>query len=157
MAGLPPEVHALVEFSAIEDILLALLRPKLGGVKVQTLISSTQTFPLVLARRVDQFGEWVGDPRFIDVATVAIHVFVEDPEGDQDAELLSQAVRAALRQSINEVVPGRGHLTNVDMVSAPRRVSDWATASGPVQYADLPSGVHRYETVYDLTFRRPTK
>lgn len=155
MAGIPDEVRELAAFSAIEDLLLAVLRPKLAGVPVKTLISANQSFPFVLVRRVDQFGEWGGDPRFIDTATVAVHVFVEDPDGDADAEVLSQAVRAALRQSINEVIPGLGHLSQADMVSAPRRVTDWATASGPVQYADLPSGVYRYETVYDLTLRKP--
>ncbi len=52
-------------------------------------------------------------------------------------------------------MPGRGHLTRVQMTSAPRRVTDWATATGPVQYADLPTGVWRYETQYRIGIRKP--
>ncbi|MGL5825558.1 MAG: hypothetical protein ACRCYU_12220 [Nocardioides sp.] len=156
MAGISDAVRNLAAFSAIEDILLAVLRPKLADVQVKTLIATGQTFPMVLVRRTDQYGEWSGDPRFIDTATVAVQCYAEDPDGDADAEVLSQAVRSALRASINEVVPDLGHLVYVDMIRAPRRAPDWASAVGPVQYADLPSGVHRYETVYDLTFRSPT-
>lgn len=157
MAGLPPEIHALAEMSPVEDLLLALLREGLPGVSVQSLIAADQKFPLVLPRRIDQFGEWRGDQRFVDTATVAVHAFVEDPNGDEDAATLSEAVRVVLRNAWldNKVVPGRGHITRLDVMSAPRRVTDWATASGPVQYADLPTGVWRYETVYDIAFRKP--
>lgn len=155
-SSLSPEVLALVEMSPVEDLLLALLPQKLPGVHVNSLIADDQPFPLVLIRNNGQWGEWGGDPRFLDASQVNIHVFCEGVNGDEDAALLSEAVRVVLRDSVNVVIPGRGHITKAQMVQRPRRVTDWATASGPVQYADLPSGVWRYETVFNVEIRKPT-
>lgn len=157
MAGLPPTVRALAELSPIEDILLVILRNGLPGVAVQSLIAADQDFPLVLPRRQPQFGSWDADPRFTDSADVVIHTFAEDPDGDEDAAILAEAVRVVLRNAwLSHVgVPGRGHLTRVEMTSPPRRATDWATATGPVQYADLPTGVWRYETTYRIDVRKP--
>jgi hypothetical protein len=159
LAGIPPAVRALAELSPIEDILLFLLRDALPGVHVQSLIAANQRFPLVLPRRQPQFGAWDADPRFTDSADVAIHTFAEDPDGDEDAAILAEAVRVALRDAWlgHKPVPGRGHLTRVELTSAPRRGTDWATATGPVQYADLPQGVWRYETGYRIAVRKPTR
>ena len=157
MAGLPPEVAELVERSPVEDFLLDLYRSELPSVPTNTLIADRQEFPFILVRRVPGLGENRGDPRFVDSAAVSVQVFVEDPNGDEDAARLSEACRVVLRDAWlkNKVIPGRGHLTSMEMSSAPRRVTDWATATGPVQYADLPSGVWRYEAQYHLTIRRP--
>jgi len=157
MAGLPPEVIELAERSPVEDFLLDLYAQKLPSVKTSTLIADDQTFPFLLVRRIPGLGENRGDPRFVDSAAVSIQAFVEDPNGDEDAAILSEAARVVLRDAWlkNYVVPGRGHITTFEMSSAPRRVTDWATASGPVQYADLPSGVWRYEAQFYLTIRRP--
>ncbi|MEU9605457.1 hypothetical protein [Streptomyces sp. NPDC048057] len=157
MAGLPPGIKALAELSPVEDLMLAVLQQGLPGIQVQSLISKNQTFPLVIARRDPSFGNWAGDTRFLDAARVAVHVFCEDPDGDEDAAILSEAVRVVLRDAwLKQVVyPGRGHITRVDLASAPRRQADWATSSGPVQYADLPTGVWRYEATYDIEIRKP--
>lgn len=157
MAGVPERIRALAELSPVEDILLAVLRDGLPGVAVNSLIAANQRFPLVLARRAPHFGEWAGDTRFLDSADVTIHTFAADPNGDEDAAVLAEAVRVVLRDAWlgHASVPGRGHITRVQMTSAPRRVTDWATASGPVQYADLPTGVWRYETAYRIEIRKP--
>lgn len=157
MTGIPPVVRAMAELSPVEDVLLVILRQALPGVTVQSLIWAQQRFPMVLVRRAPSFGEWQGDTRFLDSADVTVHTFAEDPNGDEDAAILAEAVRVALRDAwLNHVViPGRGHLTRVEMTSAPRRVTDWATATGPVQYADLPTGVWRYETLYRIGIRKP--
>ncbi|OKI45111.1 hypothetical protein [Micromonospora sp. CB01531] len=157
MAGIPQSVRARAELSPVEDLLLPILREGLPGVPVQSLIADDQTFPLVLPRRVPHFGEWAADQRFTDQADVIIHCFAQDPNGDEDAAILSEAVRVVLRDAwLNQKsVPGRGHLIRVDMTSAPRRATDWATATGPVQYADLPTGVWRYETAYRIDIRKP--
>ncbi|WAB08718.1 tail terminator [Streptomyces phage Andris] len=157
MAGLPPEIKALAELSPVEDLLLAVLRDGLPGISVQSLISKGQTFPFVLIRRDPSFGSWAGDTRFTDSARVAVHTFCQDPNGDEDAAILSEAVRVVLRNAwLNQrVYPGRGHITRVDLSSSPRRATDWATSAGPVQYADLPTGVWRYEAAYDIAIRKP--
>lgn len=157
MAGLPETIRQMAEFSPIEDILLPILRAGLPGISVQSVIEKDQTFPMVLARRSSTASSWTdGDPRFIDASSVFIFAFCEDPNGDEDAALLSEAVRVVLRDAYRNqvVVPGRGHISALHMVAPPRRVADWATSSGPVQYADLPTGVWRYEAHYDIDFRR---
>ncbi|WP_405056966.1 hypothetical protein OG474_30030 [Kribbella sp. NBC_01505] len=154
-SSLPAEVLALVELSPVEDLLLDLLPAKLPGIQVKSKIADDQTWPLVMARRSPDFGDWAGDPRFLDAARILVHTFCEGINGDEDAALLAEAVRVVLRDSVNVVVPNRGHLVNVTMTSAPRRVTDWATATGPVQYADLPTGVWRYEAIFDIVIRKP--
>ncbi|MER5632164.1 hypothetical protein [Streptomyces nitrosporeus] len=157
MAGLPDHIKALAELTPVEDLLLAVLRKGLPGITVKSLIDQHQSFPMVLVRRDSSMGAWDGDTRFVDSARVAVHCFVTDPDGDQDAAILSEAARVVLRNAWlkQEVFPGLGHITRVDMTSAPRRVSDWATADGVVQYADLPTALWRYETVYDIQIRKP--
>ncbi|MFJ3907468.1 hypothetical protein [Streptomyces vinaceus] len=157
MAGIPSHIKALAELSPVEDVLLAILRQGLPGIRVQSLVNRTQRFPLVLVRRDATFGAWSGDTRFTDSARIVINVFAEDPDGDEDAAILSEAVRVVLRDAWlnNVVIPGRGHLTRVELNSAGRRASDWATATGPVQYADLPTGVWRYESIFDIQIRKP--
>ncbi|WP_432006307.1 hypothetical protein [Streptomyces parvus] len=157
MAGLPPEIKALAELSPVEDLMLAVLRQGLPGIQVRSLIAKNQTFPLVIARRDPSFGIWGGDTRFLDAARVGVNVLCEDPDGDQDAAILSEAVRVVLRDAWlkQAVFPGLGHITRVQLASAPRRQTDWATSTGPVQYADLPTGVWRYESTYDIEIRKP--
>ncbi len=157
MAGLPAHIRAMAELSPVEDVLLVLLRQALPGVEVKTLIAAQQRFPLVLVRRAPHLGQWAGDTRFVDSADIVVHTFAADPDGDQDAAILAEAVRVALRDAWlhHRTAAGLGHVLRVDMTSAPRRATDWATATGPVQYADLPTGVWRYETAYRVTIRRP--
>lgn len=156
---LPQEVLELVEMNPVEDILLGVLRTQLPGIDVQTLIQYQQGFPFVLARAYGSWGDWDGDPRFLDAAQVNIHTFCDGVNADEESALLSEAVRVVLRDSINVPVmkdgKSLGHLTKADMMVRPRRVTDWATATGPVQYADLPQGVFRWETVYHVEIRRP--
>lgn len=159
MSGIPDAVRALTELSPVEDLMLAVLREGLPGVAVQTLIADNAVFPFVMVRRMPNFGFWDADTRFTDDADVALTAYVADPNGDEDAALLSEAARVVLRDAWlgHKVVPGRGHFTRVDMTSAPRRGSDWATSAGPVQYADLPVGVWRYETIYNVGIKKASK
>jgi hypothetical protein len=155
MAGLPPSVTALAELSPVEDIALYLLRRAMPDVAVQALITHPHPVPSVLVRRTFTYSETGGDPRFLDSADLLVYTFAADPDGDRDAAILAEACRVALRDAWlrNVIAPGLGYLTRVEVRSPPRRVSDWATATGPVQYADLPEGVWRWEAAYSLTIR----
>lgn len=154
-SSLPPAILALAEMTPMEDLVLHVLRAKLTDIPVQSLIADDQKFPMVLARRSGDWGEWKGDSRFLDSGQLSIHVFIDGIEADSDGAILSEAVRVVLRDCVNLVVPGKGHITKVRMQQAPTRKPDWATAVGPVQYADLPTGVVRFETVYQLEIRKP--
>lgn len=154
-SSLPANILALAEMTPMEDLVLALLRDKLDGIPVRSLIADDQQFPMVLVRRSGDWGEWKGDSRFLDSGQLSVHAFVSGIEADSDGAILSEAVRVVLRDSVNVVIPERGYVTKVRMQQAPTRKPDWATAVGPVQYADLPTGVVRFETVYQLEIRKP--
>lgn len=154
--ALPQEILDLVEMHPAEDLVLALLRERITSVPVQSQIFDDQQFPAIVIHRGDLIGEWWGgDPRFIDHARLDVFCFVEGLNADEEGSLLSEAVRVVLRDSINKVVPGLGHLTEVIVTSPARQVADWDTATGPVQYADLPAGVVRYSGTYALSIRKP--
>lgn len=152
---LPDEVYDLVGFVPLEDVAQKALRLQFSEVPVQTLISATQTFPFILVRRGDDWGRWQGDSRFVTSGLLQVQTFAEGLNADEDAALLGEAVRVALYASVNIALPDAGHITRVDPISLPHRMADWASATGPVQYADLPNGVVRYESTYEVAYRRP--
>lgn len=156
MAGLPDSVRAMVAQTPIEDLVLAILRAALPEVAVQSQVVYPQRMPLVLARRTYSVEAESAD-RFIDRAHLQVQSFAEDPDGDADAAILAEAARLALTQAWREqqVVPGLGYLTYLRVHMPPRRVADWVTAAGPIQYADLPDGVWRYDANYIIAVRRP--
>lgn len=152
------EILSKVEMSPIEDLLLALLPQHLPGVRVQTLIQAHQPLPFVTIRNTGSWGDWDGDPRGLDAGQVTIDTFVEGINADEENALLQEAIRVILRDSLNKVIyepVPRGHLKSVNLVSRPRRVTDWATSTGPVQYADLPAGTTRWESIYQVVIRKP--
>lgn len=157
MAGIPPDIAAMAEFATVEDLVLTILREKMPGVQINSQIEDDQEFPFILVRRSSTMGVYDGDPRFTDSAQLMVHAFCPDPNGDRDAAILSEVVRVVLRDAAIErkVYPGLGYLTRAELASAPRRSPDWATSSGPVQYADLPTGTWRYEARYEVEIRRP--
>lgn len=156
MTTLPPEIGDLAELEPYEDLFLAILRENLpDSIPVQSLYSDDQTFPVVLVRRAPDWGFWDGQEPWLDMASVEIHVLCQGIEADKDCAVLSNAIRAILRRSVNKVYPGLGHIKSCYVLQAPHRTPDWATSSGPVQYADLPTGVMRYETMYRCAIRPP--
>jgi hypothetical protein len=154
---LPPSVLNLVEFSPVEDIMLTILRAGLPDIPVYSLIPEEAPPAFVLVRRLHGMGQWNGDPRFTDSGRFFVHTFTEDPDGDEKGALLSEAVRVVLRNAwLDHVsVPGRGSVIAIKMLSEPSRKTDWATSSGPVQFADLPTGFWRYESTYEIAIRKP--
>lgn len=147
----------MAERTPVEDVLIAVLSDALPDIDVVTQIRTDQTFPVILARRLPTFYFFNGDERFIEQADVAIHAFAVDPDGDRDASIISEAVRVALRDAWlgNWGSPNLGWIKDFQTLSPARRLPDWATSSGPVQYADLPSNTWRYEGRYRLTIRKP--
>lgn len=154
MSSLHADIHNLVHFKPIEDMVLGILREALTGVLVGTLIEDDHVFPAVMVRSNGDWGLWNGDTRFIDTAQLNVQVFTEGLNADEDGQLLSEAVRVVLIGARNQVIPGIGHITHIEMIERPRRLPDWATSAGPVQYADLPTGVFRYETIYEVAIKK---
>lgn len=157
MAELPASVKAMAEFAPVEDVLLPILRARIPDVAIHSLYKDDQDFPVVVVRRVNPIQGWPGDPRFVDVAIIDIECLCEGPDADQDAALLAEAVRVSLRDAWLEqdVVPSRGGISFTKQIIPAHKVPDWATSVGPVQYADLPAGVVRYESSFRIDIRKP--
>lgn len=155
MSDLPDSVYALIENRPVEDIVLAILREGLPDIPVYSLIPESVPEHFVLVRRLAGLGDWDGDPRFTDTGRFVIQAFTADPEGDYKGAVLSEAVRVVLRNASFSKWshPDLGSVIEIQMTSEPNRRTDWATASGPVQYADLPTGLWRYESTYSIHVR----
>lgn len=160
MSDLPQAIYDMVENRPVEDVLLAILRESMPPeVPVFSLIPEELPDNFVLVRRLAGLGEWDGDPRFTDTGRFLIHTFTQDPDGDYKGAILSEAVRVIMRNAwMNKWHRADlGSVIEIRMVSEPSRKSDFTTSSGPVQYADLPIALWRYESTYSLHVRRPRK
>lgn len=155
---LPSSVLDKVEFHPATDIALYILRAGLPDVPVYSEIPMQADFPFILARRGLRFSRPGGDDRVVASSVIDVHVYVAGEDGDAEAEMLSEAVRVVMRDAwLNrlELPEGMGHIVRITPEMAPSRAPDWATAQGPVQYADLPTGVWRWESSYRITYRKP--
>ncbi|WP_394615884.1 hypothetical protein JNUCC0626_40140 [Lentzea sp. JNUCC 0626] len=157
MIDLPPSVLALVELAPVEDICLRVLREGLPDVPIVSLIADDAPGLFILVRRLPALGNWKGDPRFTDWGRFSVNVFAQDPDGDEKSALVSEAVRVVMRNAwlAHASYPALGSIISIKMRGEPSRKPDWATSTGPVQYADLPTGMWRYESTYDLKIRKP--
>lgn len=155
--GLPPSVTARIKNRPIEDILLAIFRRGLPGVPVYTLIPEATPPTFLLVRQVAEAGLYDGQHPLLDSADFAVHVFAEDPDGDEKAALVGDAVVDVGQEAfVNHwSFPSLGSINYLRCTQKPSRVTDWATSSGPVQYADLPTGDWRYEARFRIRINPP--
>ena len=136
--------------------MLALMRAAFPDMPVHSLIPLHPTFPFLLVRRHRPIGQWSGDPRFTDTGVIEVQAFTQGINGDEEGALISEAVRVALRDAwlSHARIPGLGSVIEIQLDDEPHRAADWATSTGPVQYADLPAQVTRYESTYRVEIRR---
>lgn len=172
--GLPPSVAEAQRGLPVEEVALAILREKHPELAIYTLLpwsqesnanwaaelNSTLTVRggiLVLVRHIAQAGIWGGRPGLLDKGLVAVHVYTKDPNGEDKGAMVSKALRDTLVRAACDdwYRPDIGALKGVRVDETPNRKTDWATASGPVQFADLPTGYWRTEGRYTLTVRPP--
>lgn len=149
-------------FGSAEELLLGILRKFFEGkgVHVGTLYSPGLEPPVVMVRRERRSGS-VGlrdyDDRHLQSAIISINTITSGIDADELCEELQEACRFAIReaQQNQTTIPGAGHISLIESSIMPSRVSDWATSTGVVQYAALPKGWVRYESVYLLLIRPP--
>lgn len=153
---LPDEVLDRAEFPPAEDFVVYALRRAMPSIPAFTLIPEDIPENFVLVRKDQPAGYFQTDERHTWWSWIAIHVYTADPDGDEKGALISEAIRVALRDAWLEhlEVPGMGWFSKVRLTTEPARVTDWATAQGPVQYADLPTRYWRYESGYHIKLRR---
>lgn len=143
----------------MEDVALHVMRTYLPDVTTFSLIPMDAPETFVLVRRDFALGRWSGRPGMVDFGRLRVDCFTSDPDGDWKGAVLADAIRAAFLRAGREelVLPNGDWIKSVEMTSEPSRRVDWATATGPVQYADLPTGLNRYESKYAIRVRkRPT-
>lgn len=165
--------HPIPEFGPSEDLLLRVLReyfygdpvalPRLderglNDPEIVTLLPQDQLFPTVLIRRDKRSGSQnirVGNQRHMQSMVATFETFTQGLEADRDGALLQESVRHALQGAVDRQAgyPDLGYLNHMSMWSQPARVSDYATSTGVVQYASLPNGVVRYESIYQFIIR----
>lgn len=158
-----PDIHVPI-FGSTDELLLKLLQDFFAGqgIHIGTLYSEEIEPPMILARAERRSGgiaDNVGDERFLHPVLVSISTITSGVDADEMAEELQEAVRICLRQAQIQqtVVPNGGVINRITNASSPSRVSDYATSTGVVQYASLPNGWVRFESIWRLILRAPPK
>lgn len=149
-------------FGSVDDLMLGIFKQFFEGkgVYVGSLFASALEPPVVIVRRERRSGTASidsDDDRYIQPAIISVNTITDGPDADQLGEELQEACRIAIREAQQNqiVIPGAGSISAITNAIEPARVSDWATSTGVVQYAALPKGQTRYESVYRLLIRPP--
>lgn len=149
-------------FGSTDGLLMAIFREFFAGqdIRVGTLYTEDMPTPALIARRERRSGNGEArsaDDRWLEPAIVSVNTLTSGLEAERDGAALQEMCRIALRQSqlAQKAYPGLGHISAIENSTAASRVSDWATSTGVVQYATLPKGVVRYESVFRLLIRPP--
>ena len=149
-------------FGSVDDLMVALFRDFFTGqnIHIGTVFSSAIEPPIIIVRRERRSGQASidsSDDRYIQSAIVSVNTITAGPDADMLGEQLQEAARIAIREAQqNQItVPGLGSISSITNSIEPSRVSDWATSTGVQQYASLPKGWTRYESVYRFLLRPP--
>lgn len=153
-------------FGAVEDLVIGLLRPyftrlqEAGGpeVHVYTSYQEDMRTPGILClntRRTGIEAYSTNDDNWVRSVVLEVNTFADGAEAERDAADLQEVVRHIFMdaQRRQVVIPNVGVLNKVTSPVMATQHTDWATASGPVQYAKLPHGITRYEGRYRLLMR----
>jgi hypothetical protein len=117
--------------------------------------------PAIICRHERRSGTVSHDPadsRYLKPIIVSINTITSGLEAEADGDQLQEMCRVALveAQLKQTAFPGLGHISNIENSTVASKVSDWATSTGVVQYAALPKGAVRYESIFRLIIRPPT-
>src|SRR5690606_8310753 len=137
---------------------LEIIKDWLPGVKIQTRIPTKIGGGFVLVRQIDGNGYWDGVPGLLNDTVIKVDTFTHGPNGESVGGRLQGAIRSVLfkawrTQKVYEIDGHRMCLNRIHCTSDPTNVSDWATSSGPVQFADLSAGWFRWESRYEFIVR----
>jgi len=149
-------------FGSTNRLLMAVFREFFVGqdIHIGTLYTEDIPTPALIARAERRSGavsHKVADDIFMKPAIVSVNTFTSGLEAESDAESLQEMCRIAITQAQRQqkVYPGIGHISMIENSTAASQASDWATSTGIVQYATLPKGVVRFESIFRLLIRPP--
>ncbi len=151
-------------------LLRGLLNPMedfVPGLKVRSFLPDEDNFstPLLLTRTdvdfstTDAYGDT--DNRFDRRFVADIQTFCSETthDGGHSAEDKNHALQELAFQVLQTAwlkqqgVPGVGYINTLRIASPSRKVSDWETATGVNQYANLSRGLTRYQAKYQIVMR----
>lgn len=149
-------------FGPIEDILLKVLKDYFADkdVHVYGKYAEGLELPAVIPLSANRSGaiayQTPQDP-WVRSAMIELNTIAVGPERDVICAQLQEAARHAIYEAwFNQrSFPGLGVINKVSNSNYARPESDWATSSHAVQYAKLPNGASRYESIYRLLIRPP--
>ena len=151
-------------FGATDDMLMAIFKRFFEGqdVHIGTLFTDSLRPPAIIARRNKSSGTVsmeTKDERFLQTALVNVSTITVGTDADEIGDELQEACRIALRTAQQEqwVIPDGGSIAVITNSSPAARVSDWATSNSTVQFASLPKGWVRMESIYRMLIRPPAQ
>lgn len=151
-------------FGSVDDMVLEIFRQFFAGqdVHIATLYSEDMPTPAVVARRDRRSGTLAlasRDDRYLQPAIISVNTVTNGFDADEAGEELQEMCRFALRQAqqLQVSIPGGGSIAVIAASTHPAKANDWQTATSVVQYASLPKGAVRYESVYRLLVRPPAQ
>lgn len=151
-------------FGSVDELCRKIFEDFFEGqnVHVYSTYSENMQTPAVVARRERRSGTLAlhsKDDRFMQPAIIMVSTFTAGVDADEENEELQEMCRYALRQAQQrqKYVPGCGHIAVLEASTHPAKVSDWQTSTSVVQYASLPKGAVRYESIFRLLVRPPAQ
>lgn len=155
-------------FGTTEDLVIGLFRPYFarlrdaGGpdVRVYTNYEEGMVMPCVLAlntRRTGIDAYAVKDEFYVRSTVLEVNTLASGRNAEKDAADLQEAIRHVFMDAHRRqvVIPNVGSLSSVSSSVMATRQTDWASSSGPTQYAKLPHSATRYEARYRILIRPP--
>ena len=143
---------------AVEDFLPGWLSRALpDGVTVRTRIEEGDAMPYLLVMEVDPEGVSAAARRGgddVDVVEVELHAFCEGLDAERACWKLLWASFKLVEEWARKgrrIGSAASFLVGARLLERPRRRPDWADATGPVQYQDLPVGIERFVARARLT------
>lgn len=151
-------------FGSANKLVLRIFRDFFAGqsdVHIGSLFTEDMPTPAIVSRAERRSATISHDPadnRYMKPVIISVNTITSGLEAEAEGHDLQEMCRVALVEAqLNQLAfPGLGHISNIENSTVASRVSDWATTTGIVQYAALPKGAVRYESIFRLIIRPPT-
>jgi len=149
-------------FGSANKLVLSIFRSFFVGqdIHIGSLFTEDMATPAIIARHERRSGTVshdAADSRYLKPVIISVNTVTSGLEAERDGHDLQEMCRVALveAQLKQLTIPGLGHISNIENSTVASKVSDWATSTGVVQYAALPKGAVRYESIFRLIIRPP--
>lgn len=149
-------------FGSPNKLVLRIMRDFFAGqdIKIGSLFTEDMATPAIVTRHERRSGTISHDPadgRYLKPVIISVNTITSGLEAEDEGAQLQEMCRVALVQAqLNQTtIPSLGHISNIENSTVASKVSDWATSTGIVQYAALPKGAVRYESIFRLIIRPP--